>query len=317
MPTENQSTRHVLMIRPHAFGPNPQTAASNAFQHDPDQPPAELQAAALREFDALVAALRGVGVAPIVFEDTDVPAKPDALFPNNWMSSHADGRVFLYPLEAPLRRVERRMDIIVALSGRHGFRITEIVDLSTLENRASFLEGTGSMVLDRVNRTAYAALSSRTHPGALQAFAQRAGYESVMFDARDTDGKPIYHTNVMLAVGRRFGVICAAAIAAGDKRAAVLSRLEATGRTVIEIDHSQMRLFAGNLLELRTADDNAVIALSQTAHDSLTASQRSSLAAFGQLLPVDVATIERVGGGSVRCMLAEIFLPRADGRDAA
>ena len=303
------------MIRPRAFGPNAQTAASNAFQQRVEGPLTAVREQALREFDALANALRDHGVTPIVFEDTAEPSKPDAVFPNNWVSFHADGRVFLYPLEAPVRRAERRMDIVESLSAEHGFRVRDITDLSELENVSLFLEGTGSMVLDRINRVAYAALSSRTRMDALADFAQRADYEITAFDACDADGQPIYHTNVMMAIGTQFAVVCSESIGAADKRADVLGRLAATGRAVIEIDLAQMHRFAGNLIELRTADGKFIVVLSQNADDSLRVAQREQLSTFGRLLPVDVTTIERVGGGSVRCMLAEVFLPHADGSD--
>jgi hypothetical protein len=303
------------MIRPRTFGPNAQTAASNAFQQRVEGPLTAVREQALREFDALANALRDQGVTPLVFEDTAEPSKPDAVFPNNWVSFHADGRVFLYPLEAPVRRTERRMDIVESLSTEHGFRVRDITDLSELENVGAFLEGTGSMVLDRINRVAYAALSSRTHLEALADFAQRADYEITAFDACDADGQPIYHTNVMMAIGTQFAVVCSESIGDADKRADVLGRLAATGRAVIEIDLAQMHRFAGNLIELRTADGKFIVVLSQNAYDSLTVAQRERLSTFGRLLPVDVATIECVGGGSVRCMLAEVFLPHADGSD--
>lgn len=310
MHDEQQTTRHVLMVRPHCFGPNVETAASNAFQRAADRPPAEIREQALREFDAMVETLSGAGISPIVFEDTDDPEKPDAVFPNNWVSFHADGRVFLYPLEAADRRPERRLDIVEALSSDRGFRVREIVDLSALESSGQFLEGTGSMVLDRVNRVAYAALSSRTHMDALADFAQLADYEITAFDAGDKRGQPIYHTNVMLAVGTRFAVVCADAIVNDEKRSAVRERLAASGHDVVDIGIEQLSFFIGNLLELVDDSGNPVIALSRTARDALTDEQAERIANCGRLLPVDIGTIERFGGGSVRCMLAEIFLPR-------
>jgi len=301
------------MIRPRAFGPNPQTAVSNAFQQPVDGLPSAFRDLALQEFETLASALRDHGAMPIVFEDTDEPAKPDAVFPNNWISSHADGRVFLYPLEAPVRRAERRMDIVDSLAAEHGFSVREIVDLSGLKYESSYLEGTGSMVLDRINQVAYAALSSRTHPDALAEFARRADYEVTAFDACDAAGRPIYHTNVMMALGTQFAVVCSETIGDAGRRAVVLDRLAATGREMIEIDLTQMHHFAGNLIELRAADGNKIVVLSQNAHDSLTSAQREQLSQFGRLLPVNVATIESVGGGSVRCMLAEVFLPHENG----
>ncbi|MGI9343338.1 MAG: citrulline utilization hydrolase CtlX, partial [Gammaproteobacteria bacterium] len=298
------------MVRPHRFGPNEQTAASNALQKPTAMSPGELHERALTEFDAMVGTLRGAGVNVTVFEDTDEPAKPDAVFPNNWISLHADGRVFLYPLEAVARRAERRTDIVESLSTERGFRVTDIVDLSSLESRSLFLESTGSMVLDRVNHVAYAALSSRTHIDALGDFAHRADYEIVAFDARDTAGAAIYHTNVMMALGSAFAVICADAIGDRDKRDVILAKLAADGREVIEISQEQVGCFAGNLLEVENDSGDPIVVLSDTALDSLTDAQRERIAGCGRLLPIDVRTIEHVGGGSVRCMLAEVFLPR-------
>lgn len=266
---------------------------------------------ALGEFDAMTRALREAGIAPIVFEDTDEPAKPDAVFPNNWLSLHADGRAFLYPMESAIRRQERRLDILESLSTEHGFRVHEIVDLSPLENDGLYLEGTGSMVLDRVDRVVYAALSSRTHMAALADFAQRADYDIAAFEARDDGGAPVYHTNVMMALGTRFAVLCAAAIADAEKRDAVIDKLAATGRAVVEITIAQMRSFVGNMLEVENAAGEPVVILSRSADEALTGDQRRTLSRCGRLLPIDVSTIERVGGGSVRCMLAEIFLPTA------
>jgi hypothetical protein len=305
-----QTTMDVFLVRPCHFGSNPQTAGSNAFQKSVSAATAEIQARAVAEFDGFIRALEAAGVRPIVFADTDVPAKPDAVFPNNWVSFHSDGTVYLYPMEAPSRRAERRTDIIEALAEKHGFRVREIIDLSAAEDTGQFLEGTGSMVLDRVNRVIYAAMSSRTHMSVLADFAQRAEYEIAAFDAADPEGRAIYHTNVMMAIGAGFAVICADAIVDSQKRSTVLARLAASGREILEISGQQMQSFAGNLLELASESGNAVIVLSRAAYAVLTADQRNRLAKFGQVLPVAIETIEEAGGGSVRCMLAEIFLPR-------
>ena len=305
------------MVRPHHFGPNSQTAASNTFQRAPDGNVAAIGPQALQEFDAMTRILRAAGVVPIVFEDTDTPAKPDAVFPNNWISFHENGDVFLYPLEAEDRRIERRTDIVESLSVDWSFQVNNVIDLSALEASRWFLEGTGSMVLDRTNRVAYAALSSRTHQEALAEFAQQANYEIVAFAAHDMDGQPIYHTNVMMAIGQRVAVLCADSISDDQERAAVIERLTATGREIIEISRSQMHSFAGNVLELSTEAGESVIVLSRTAGDCLTRDQRDRMAACSRLLPIAIDTIERIGGGSVRCMLAEVFLPRAPGSSNA
>ena len=314
MQAERQTTKHVFLVRPCHFGSNSETAASNAFQQQISDPAGEIQTRALAEFDGLFQALRSAGVVPIVFDDTDVPVKPDAVFPNNWVSFHSDGRVYLYPMEAPSRRPERRSDIVETLSESNGFHVREIIDLSAAENDGLFLEGTGSMVLDRVNRVIYAALSSRTHMSVLADFAQQADYEITAFDAVDSGGRPVYHTNVMMAIGTGFAVICADAITDSLKRKTVLARLAASGREIVEISTQQMENFAGNLLELATEPGEAVIVLSRAAYGVLTADQRNLLARFGRVLPVAIETIENVGGGSVRCMLAEVFLPLSASR---
>ena len=308
-----QTTGHVILVRPCHFGSNSETAASNAFQQLISDPAENIQNRALAEFDGMFQTLRSAGVVPMVIDDTQEPVKPDAVFPNNWVSFHNDGTVYLYPMEAPSRRLERRADIVEALSASHGFYVREIIDLSASENDGLFLEGTGSMVLDRVNRVIYAALSTRTHMSVLAEFSQQADYEIAAFDATDSRGRTVYHTNVMMAIGTQFAIICADAITDRLKRTAVLARLAATGREIVEISIQQMENFAGNLLELITESGGTVIVLSRRACEALTADQRNRLSRFGEVLPVAIETIEKVGGGSVRCMLAEVFLPLSPG----
>jgi hypothetical protein len=312
--SESQLTGSVLMVRPVRFEGNPQTAASNRFQGRAlgNEAP---QAAALREFDALAGQLRGRGVEAIVVEDTPEPHTPDSIFPNNWVSFHADGRVVLYAMEAANRRAERRRDIIESLAGEHGFQVREVVDLTHHENDGHYLEGTGSLVLDRVNRIAYACLSSRTHLDPLGEFAQRMGYDVVAFDAVDRGGVPIYHTNVLMNVGEELAVVCADAIPRAEQRDAVLERLRDTGHEVLVLDRAQLEAFAGNMLELRTRRGR-LVAMSQRAYDSLGDEQRRGLQRNGETLVADIATIENHAGGSVRCMLAEIHLPRGTGTEA-
>jgi hypothetical protein len=315
MTAESQLASSVLMIRPRRFQSNPQTAESNAFQTEPDASPAEQQEAALAEFESLVSALRDAGIDVHVFDDTAEPHTPDSVFPNNWVSFHADGTVVLYPMEAENRRGERRPDIIERLDAEFGFQVRQVVDLSPHEADGQFLEGTGSMVLDRVNRIAYACLSSRTHLDVLGDFAQRMDYEVVAFDALDRDGVPIYHTNVLMNVGEELAVICADAIPREEQRAAVLERLESTGHEVVLIDFDQLEAFAGNMLELRGADGARVVAMSKRAWGSLDAKQKASFEANGRVAVAAIDDIEDSAGGSVRCMLAEIHLPR-DPQDA-
>ena len=307
---ESQLASTVLMIRPVRFQSNPLTAESNRFQgRNPDSPEKQQRDAA-REFDGLVEALRGAGIEVLIFDDTEEPHTPDAIFPNNWVSFHGDGTVVLYPMEAPNRRTERRPDIIDALADKFGFHVREVIDLSAHEQSQHYLEGTGSMVLDRANRIAYACLSSRTHLEALGDFAQRLDYEVLAFDAVDKNGALIYHTNVLMNVGEELAVICAEAIDRNDQRDAVLQRLRDTGHEVIRLSHAQMDAFAGNMLELRSADGQRVIAMSLQARESLDDEQVAAIERHARIISAPIDHIESSAGGSVRCMLAEVHLPR-------
>ena len=305
---ESQLASAVLMINPVRFESNPSTAASNKFQgRNPDSPNKQQRDAA-EEFVGLRVALETSGIEVIQVDDTVEPHTPDAIFPNNWVSFHADGTVVLYPMEAPNRRAERRPDIIETLVEDHEFIVRKIVDLSTHEAQAQYLEGTGSLVLDRVNRVAYACLSSRTHLDALGDFAQRMGYEVLAFDAHDRNGAPIYHTNVLMSVGEALAVICAEGIPREDQRDAVLRRLADTEHEVVTIDFDQMDAFAGNMLELRSVDGERILAMSEQAKQSLDVEQMEKLAANAQIVSAPIDRIESSAGGSVRCMLAEIHL---------
>ena len=307
---ESQLASAVLMIMPVRFESNPHTAASNKFQgRNPDSAEKQ-QHDAEREFAGLRDALESGGIEVISFDDTAEPHTPDAIFPNNWVSFHADGTVVLYPMEAPNRRTERRPDIIDALSEEYGFQVREIVDLSAHEDDGQYLEGTGSLVLDRANRIAYACLSTRTHLDALGDFAQRMGYEVVAFDAVDRDGAPIYHTNVLMNVGEELAVICAEAIPREEQREAVLTSLRDTGHEVVLISFDQMGAFAGNMLELRNSSGDRVIAMSQQARDSLDDTQLAVLSEYATIISAPINSIESSAGGSVRCMLAEIHLKK-------
>ena len=305
---EAQSAGAVLMVRPAHFAFNPETAPSNALQQTGIET-VQSQTLALNEFDALARQLQSAGVEVIVGPDSTSPAKPDALFPNNWVSFHRDGTVVLYPMLAPNRRLERREELLDQVARQGGFQITRTVDLTHRESRSQYLEGTGSLVLDRSHRVAYACLSPRTDLEVLGEFAQLLDYEVAAFEALDGQGRPVYHTNVMMAVGGGFAVICSATIAAAPQRAAVLERLRAAGHEIIDISPAQMRRFAGNLLELAPPSGN-LIALSTGAWTSLTARQQRLLERHGSVLAADLSHIERVGGGGVRCMLAEIHLPK-------
>ncbi len=307
-----QTTDTAVMVRPARYQRNPQTLASNTFQASPlDLNPEQEQEAALAEFDGLVSALTALGVHVIVYDDTPKPHTPDAIFPNNWVSFHEDGTVVLYPMEAENRRRERRMDIVESLSNERGYRISDIVDLAYHERDGRYLEGTGSMVLDRVNRIAYACLSSRTHLDVLADFGQRMNFDVVAFAAVGRSGRAIYHTNVMMCIGTAFAVICADAIADAQQRDAVLARLGSSGREIVTISRAQVAHFAGNMLELAASDGSSLLLMSDQARRSLEAEQLRRLESHARIVVVPVEHIERSAGGGVRCMIAEMFLPTA------
>ncbi len=298
------------MVRPARFGCNPQTAASNAFQAKPTALAGkDLQDNALREFQALAQALERAGVEVLVAADSEQPLKPDAIFPNNWVSFHHDGTVTLYPMLAPNRRWERRDEVLQQVVRQGGFRVFRTVDLTHREAEDKYLEGTGSVVLDRVHKIAYANSSPRTDLDVLGEFAQQLDYELMTFDAVDGGGAAIYHTNVLMAIGTGFAIVCSASIVNEAHRAAVLSKLRSTGREIVDVTLAQMAQFAANVLEL-AAPNGRLIALSTTALDSLNRAQRGILESHAALVPVSIPTIERIGGGGVRCMLAEIHLPK-------
>lgn len=305
-----QCASAILMIRPRHFGYNAQTAQTNRFQAPENG--GDVQRQALEEFDAFAHSLTAEGVQVCVVADTDQPRKPDAVFPNNWISFHADGTVVLYPMHAPNRRLERRRDIIDQVARSTGYTVRRVLDLTAHETEGRCLEGTGSLVLDHVARVAYACRSPRTDERVAREWSRELGYELEIFDARDTGGTPIYHTNVMMHIGTRGAVVALDAIAPAD-RGRVAERLAATGRDVVPIDHAQMGSFAGNMLEVGSWDeylgDMTILVMSRTAQASLRADQYSRLyASADAVLAVPVECIERHGGGSVRCMLAEVFL---------
>jgi hypothetical protein len=304
--TLHQSANAVVMIRPHRFFSNPETAADNAFQRETAaQDSARISRHAFEEFDNAVQSLREAGVNVHVFDDTATPEKPDAIFPNNWFSTHEDGRIVLYPMYSPARRRERRNDIIDAL--RKNYRVTEVVDYSGYEKRDQFLEGTGSLVLDHVNRIAYVSLSKRSHPELVEKFCADFVYEPLMFESASNDGRPIYHTNVMLSLGTNFALAGLETIIDSTAREKVRDRLIVTGKKVIELGRDQIANFAGNALELQGGAEKMLV-LSERATASLSSEQRGTLESEVRLLPLSLPTIE-LAGGSARCMLAEIFQP--------
>ncbi|MGE8064054.1 citrulline utilization hydrolase CtlX [Pseudomonas sp. NPDC089569] len=302
-----QTTNTVLMIRPTRFSFNQDTAANNRFQR-PAAAAEDVQLKALAEFDGYVAALRRHGVEVLVHNDREAPHTPDSIFPNNWWSSHPDGTLVLYPMQGHNRRLERDKGVLDWL--RDQYRVEQLLDLSDLEQQEVFLEGTGSMVLDREQRICYAGYSTRTHAQALDRLVGHLGYELCAFNAVDRQGVPIYHTNVMMSVGTRLAPVCLASVTDPDERLVLRSRLEASAKRVIDLDWAQLESFAGNMLEVHNAAGEPLLVMSRTAWQSLDAGQRRLIETHVTPLPVNIDTIERIGGGSARCMLAEVFLPR-------
>ena len=306
-----QCARTVLMVRPANFYANPETAPSNPFQHVVTAPAADTLAAAQAEFDAAAAALTAAGVVVVTAAADPSADVPDALYPNNWFSTHDDGRVALYPMAVPSRRRERRPELLAALAARNGWRIEATLDLTGLEAQGLIVEGTGSLVLDRVAGLAYAALSPRTHSEALSIAARELGYQPVPFAARDAAGRDIYHTNVLMSVGPGITVLASSLVAAGADLRRVFDALEQSGQQLLDITADQVGEFAGNVLFLDGGRAGPLVALSRRAWASLTRAQRVLLEQHARPVPCAVDTIEHVGGGGIRCMLAEIFLPGA------
>lgn len=309
----NQTTNSILMIRPVAFRMNEQTAVNNYYQKVLDNLlPATANAKAQEEFDTFVTKLRAVGVNVIVVDDTLNPDTPDSIFPNNWISFHENGDVVLYPMFAENRREERREDVLDILED-NGFVINEIMDYISAEEDGFFLEGTGSIVLDRENGKAYCALSPRADEELFIEFCEDFEYSPVIFEAFQTvegERKLIYHTNVMMCIGDTFAVICADCIDDKKERKMVMDSLRGDGKEIILITEAQVNNFAGNMLEVLGTDDRRYLVMSASAHQSLTKKQIAQLEEHLTILSSSLDTIEACGGGSARCMMAEVFLPR-------
>lgn len=307
-----QTTNTILMIRPVNFRMNEQTAINNYFQEEIDLKNAEINAKAQEEFDAFVEKLRAVGVNVIVENDDVTLDTPDSIFPNNWVSFHENGDVALYPMFAENRRRERREEVINRLE-KEGFTINNIVDYTSAEDEGVFLEGTGSLLLDRVNSKAYCALSPRADESLFIEFCEDFEFTPVVFTANQTvEGKrlPIYHTNVMMCLAETFAVICLDTIDDKKERKNVVKHLEQDGKQIIKITEAQMHQFAGNMLQVRSEDDKLYLVMSQSAHDSLTPEQINKIEAHCPIVSSSLETIETCGGGSARCMMAEVFLPK-------
>jgi hypothetical protein len=302
--TSQSCANAAVMIRPNRFFPNPETAADNAFQGKA-VPNEDISSAALREFDQAVTHLREAGVTVHVFPDTPSPEKPDAVFPNNWFSTHRDGRVVLYPMYSPSRRAERRLDLIERL--RQTYQVSAVVDYSPYEKRDLYLEGTGSLVLDRAAHIAYVSLSKRADQEPLRRFCDDFDYQPVTFESFGEDGRPIYHTNVMLCLGTDFALVGLELIKDRRQRDTLRASLESAGKTVVPLSRAQIENFAGNALELQS-ESGRLLVLSRRAAVALTPEQRSVIEQSARLLALGLPTIE-LAGGSARCMLATIHLP--------
>lgn len=307
-----QITNTVLMVRPAGFRMNEETAVNNFFQEDIQLADEEVNKKAQEEFDGFVEKLRSVGVNVVVVNDQKELNTPDSIFPNNWVSFHEDGTVAVYPMFAENRRKERRMEFFEALE-QQGFNIKEVVDYTTAEDEEVFLEGTGSLILDRVHKKAYCALSPRADEELLIEFCEDFEYTPVIFVAnQDVDGKrmPIYHTNVMMCVAEDFAVICLDSIDDAKERKNVVRHLKEDGKEIIEISEVQLQEFAGNMLQIRGEDNKKYLVMSESAKESLTVGQVNRIEKHCEILTASIKTIETCGGGSARCMMAEVFLPK-------
>lgn len=292
------------MIKPVQFGYNEQTAVNNSFQQNTG---VHIQQNALQEFNAFVNVLRKNKIDVTVVEDSLFPLTPDSIFPNNWISFHADGRIFLYPMFAENRRLERKPAVLEAIKAR--FAVSEIIDLTKYETTGSFLEGTGSMVLDRVNKIAYACLSPRTDEKLLNEFCKLAGYKPVIFKATDENGVDIYHTNVMMCVAKTFTVVCLESVTDEEEKATLVNALTQTGKKIIDISPEQLSHFTGNMLQVMNEDGELLLVMSTQAYQSLTSFQIGSLEKHNRIIHSPLNNIETAGGGSARCMMAEVFIP--------
>ena len=303
-----QATHRLMMIRPGSFRKNEQTA-DNSFQSGGHLSDHEIADQAREEFDAFTDLLRDYGVDLIEFETEEDADTPDAVFPNNWLSFHENRCAAIYPMKAPNRRAERREQLVYDVCNAWGLDLDEVLDFTEFEDHNRFLEGTGSMVLDRVNKLCFAALSERTDEHAVELWCEQFGYTPIVFST-ELNGKPVYHTNVVLSIGTHFAVAALDVVPDPTERETVRQAVLSTGKTLIEISSKQLEAFAANILEVTTAEGAPLIVMSETAHKAFTAEQRSQLAKYGRLLPVNLTTIETYGGGSARCMLCEVFLPR-------
>lgn len=304
-----QITDTILMVRPAHFGFNVETAENNVFQNNlTDLSIEEIATKAKKEFDNMVDTLVDHGVHIIMIDDTEIPRKTDAIFPNNWISTHRNGDIYLFPMFSPNRRLERRDDIINQL--KHSYNVTVKEDILDFEAKDQFLEGTGSMILDRPNKKIYACYSVRTDEEAFTAFANELGYEAIGFVATDTNGIPYYHTNVIMTLGTEIAVICTESIENSEERKRVVENLLADGKKIVDISREQVLAFAGNMMEVQGNAEKNLMVMSSAAFESLTKDQLHIINFHNKIVHLPLTTIEKFGGGSARCMIAEIFLPQ-------
>ena len=311
----SQSTNHIMMIKPTGFGFNAQTAKNNHFQFsDNSLDKNNIVAKAIQEFDSFVEILRQKNINVIVVNDLYYMSTPDAVFPNNWFSTHMDGTVCLYPMYAPNRRKERNDGVFKLLANQYDFEISNIEDFTANENENAFLEGTGSMVIDRINKIVYASISERTNADLLLVVCEKLNYELVSFKSYHTaseNSSLIYHTNVMMCVATSFAVVCLESILDISERQLLVDQLNKTNKTIIEISFAQMFSFAGNMLEVKGKEDQVYLVMSSSAFKSLSDSQKLAIEKYAVIIHSSLHTIEKYGGGSARCMMAELFLPRS------
>ena len=311
-----QSANTILMVKPSGFRFNEETAVNNHFQiADESQTVAQIQNKAVNEFDSMVSLLQKNGIEVIVIDHDNGAETPDAVFPNNWFSTHQNGDVYLYPMNAINRRLERRLEIFDTIKEKHHLRVSNIIDFTHWEKKNLFLEGTGSMILDRVNCIIYASISKRTSEKLLSEYAKKMNYDVISFESYHSSSNQsplIYHTNVMMCLASSFAVICLEAILDQNERQRVMDQLKETEKTIIEITFDQMNNFAGNMLEVQNLNGDQYLVMSSKAYHSLNKNQINQIQQYVQILHSPIDTIETLGGGSARCMMAEIFLPNQD-----
>lgn len=307
-----QLTDTVVMISPDQFGFNSQTAETNAFQNDLSQHGAselEVRDAAMREFSEMTDTLARHDIRIVQLSTNPNLLTPDAVFPNNWFSTHADGQLVIYPMLTPNRRAERQTDTLQGFLSQIDISYEDVLDLSSYENEGRVLEGTGSLVLDRANNVAFAMESPRTSKEMFDEWCKKMKYEGVFFHAYDKESLPIYHTNVVMSVGEKFAVWCPESIKDVSERFRIMKKFAELEKESIDITHDQLYKFCGNVLQLDSKSGDSKIIMSTSAYDAFTPAQRIKLDSYGEIVPVNIPTIEQVGGGSARCMLAEVFTP--------